>query len=160
MNIFALDYDPAEAAKYHLDKHVVKMPLETAQMLSTIQNKFGYKTRYKPTHVNHPCTLWAEQSASNYAWLVELGFELCAEYSYRYNRIHACQAIINDLSKPPIEMLDIGFTEFAMAMPDECKDSNPVTAYRNYYRLYKAHIANWTHRNVPEWMEELYAGKV
>lgn len=35
MNIFALDNDPKLAAQMHLDKHIVKMPIEYAQLLST-----------------------------------------------------------------------------------------------------------------------------
>ena len=154
MNIFVLDYEPSEAAKLHLDKHIVKMPLETAQILCTVQHQYGNSAQYKPTHVSHPCTVWAGQSKENYNWLVELGLELCAEYSYRYGKRHACQSVIEGLSQAPDNM-DLGFTQFAQAMPDECKNSDPVTAYRNYYRLHKAHIAKWTHRNTPEWMEKL-----
>lgn len=152
MNIFVLDYEPSEAARLHLDKHIVKMPLETAQILCTVRHQFGKQAQYKPTHVSHPCTVWAGQSKENYSWLVELGLELCAEYSYRYGKRHACQSVIEGISDAPISM-DLGFTQFAQAMPDECKNSDPVTAYRNYYRLHKSHIASWKHRNIPEWME-------
>ncbi|CAB4121887.1 hypothetical protein UFOVP26_41 [uncultured Caudovirales phage] len=154
MNIFVLDYEPSEAARLHLDKHIVKMPLETAQILSTVQHQFGNQAQYKPTHANHPCTIWARRSKENYEWLVELGLELCAEYSYRYGKRHACQSVIESIWTPP-QAIGVGLTAFAQAMPDECKHPDAVTAYRNYYRLHKAHIASWTHRNVPEWMEEL-----
>jgi hypothetical protein len=156
MNIFVLDYEPIEAARLHLDKHIVKMPLETAQMLSTAHHLLGGYSQYKPAYPNHPCTVWARQSKENYQWLVELGLELCAEYSYRYDKRHACQSVIESIWSPPPKAIPIGMTPFAQAMPDECKHPDAVTAYRTYYRLHKAHIAHWKYRNIPEWMEELH----
>lgn len=148
MNIFVLDTDPSNAARLHLDKHIVKMPLETAQMLSTVNG--GYP--YKATHKNHPCTIWARQNKANYKWLVNLGLELCKEYTYRYGKVHKCQAVIEQLQSPPDSVPDGDMTAFAQAMPDECKTSDAVTAYRNYYRMHKANIAAWSKRNKPEWM--------
>lgn len=147
MNIFVLDKDPVVAAKLHLDKHVVKMPLETAQILSTI---CGYP--YRPTHKNHPCTVWARQSKANYHWLVELGFALCKEYSLRYSKRHKCKDIIEQLKHAPDFIPDGERTPFAQAMPDECKNEDAVLAYRKYYREHKKHIASWKNRDVPEWM--------
>ena len=36
MNRFIIDHDPIQIAQSLCDKHVVKMPLEEAQMLSTV----------------------------------------------------------------------------------------------------------------------------
>jgi hypothetical protein len=148
MNIFVLDNNPAKAAALHLDKHVVKMPLETAQMLSTVNG--GYP--YKATHKNHPCTIWASKSKANYEWLVNLGVELCKEYTHRYGKVHKCQAVIEQLKNPPECVPDGDLMTFAQAMPDECKREDAVEAYRAYYRANKAHIAKWTKRDKPEWM--------
>ena len=101
MNIFALSCDPILAAQNHADRHVVKQSLESAQLLSTVFSSLGGKTRYKPTHKNHPCTLWAGECSGNYEWLVELGLALCDEYTYRYGREHACGAVIRELALPP-----------------------------------------------------------
>ena len=149
MNIFILDTDPSKAARLHLDKHIVKMPLETAQMLSTVNG--GYP--YKATHKNHPCTIWARQNKANYKWLVNLGLELCKEYTYRYGKVHKCQAVIEQLQSPPDSVPDGDMTAFAQAMPDECKNEDAVLAYREYYRKHKKHIASWKNRDVPEWMQ-------
>lgn len=148
MNIFVLDTDPSSAARLHLDKHIVKMPLETAQMLSTVNGG----TPYRITHKNHPCTIWAGKNKANYRWLVNLGLELCKEYTYRYGKVHKCQAVIEQLQSPPKSVPDGEMSAFAQAMPDECKADDAVTAYRNYYLKHKMHIANWTKRDVPEWM--------
>lgn len=148
MNIFVLDTDPAVAARLHLDKHVVKMPLETAQMLSTVNG--GYP--YKATHKNHPCTLWAGQSKGNYSWLVNLGVELCKEYTHRYGKVHKCQAVIEQLQNPPESVPAGGMSAFAQAMPDECKRDDAVQAYREYYKQRKAGFATWKNREVPNWM--------
>jgi len=148
MNIFVLDNDPIKAAQLHLDKHVVKMPLETAQMLSSINGG-----PYKITHKNHPCTVWARQSKANYNWLVQLGFALCNEYSFRYSKRHKCRDVIEKLKHAPECVPDGDRTPFAQAMPDECKRDNAVEAYKEYYRKHKKHIASWKNRDVPEWMQ-------
>ena len=70
MNIFYLDRDPHEAARLQCDKHVVKMILETAQLLSTAHNELdGGQIAYKTTHKNHPSAVWARKSLDNYLWL-------------------------------------------------------------------------------------------
>jgi len=150
MNIFALDTNPATCAKMHMDKHVVKMPLETAQMLCTVNRLMGNEeVPYKATHPNHPCTVWARESSSNYEWLVALGLSLCAEYTHRYNKKHACEEIIIGLSKAPSSIKKSRLTSFAQALPDDCRDANPITAYRSYYNKHKRHIASWRNREVP-----------
>lgn len=152
MNIFVLDTDPATAAQMHLDKHVVKMPLETAQMLCTINAGYDIPVPYKPTHKNHPCTVWANSSKANYQWLVELGLSLCKEYTYRYKKVHACQKIIEALRVCPTNIPDGSLTKFAQAMPDDCKQDDAQQAYQAYYKQHKNHIAKWTGRSVPSFM--------
>ena len=80
MNIFVLDASPLRAAEMHCDKHVPKMVLETAQIMSTVLNEKGLKGAYKSTHKNHPCTVWAGQSFANYMWTMALGMALGLEY--------------------------------------------------------------------------------
>lgn len=155
MNIFALARDTVVAAQLHVDKHVVKMPLETAQMLCTVNHLYGkHDVPYKATHAKHPCTIWASQSVCNYKWLVDLGRQLCAEYEYRYGRQHKCLDVINAVAEPPSGVPDGPLTEFATAMPDECKLDDPVDSYRNYYRMKKHGMASWKGRPRPDWMPE------
>ena len=151
MNIFYLDHDPKICATYHNDKHVVKMVLETAQMLSTVQHHNGITAPYKPTHANHPCTKWAATSTQNYKWLLEHGIALCEEYSHRYNKEHKCEQLITG----PLSLIPILPTEkltpFAQAMPEQHKRENAVDAYRQYYIQHKARFAKWTNRVPPHW---------
>jgi hypothetical protein len=119
MNIFVLDKDPILAARDHCDRHVIKMILESAQMLSTahwsswrrILNPpplkgqklmqewlasnvpVEHRPAWKMTHVNHPCTQWAGLSWGNYRWLSLHGQELCREYTRRYGREHSSHSI-------------------------------------------------------------------
>ena len=86
MNIFLLDYDHETCAQYHCDKHVVKMPLESTQMLSTVHWRHNAEGPYLPVHQKHPCTLWAGQTVENYKWLWRLGIALCKEYTFRYEK--------------------------------------------------------------------------
>lgn len=134
------------------DKHVVKMVLESTQILSTVQSKYGITTKYKPTHINHPCTLWAGTSKCNYRWLLTHAKALCEEYTKRYNKIHACQELIDGiLSFVPESIPDTGLTPFVQAMPDKYKNEDPVQAYRDYYIGEKSSFAVWKHGNQPDW---------
>ena len=153
MNIFALNSDPILAAQNHVDRHVVKMPLESAQILSTVVRGRGGEARYNPTHKNHPCTLWAGESSGNYEWLVQLGLALCNEYTHRYNREHACEEVIREISAPLPNLLRIApRSAFALAMPEEYKQADAVESYRAYYRAEKAHLHSWKNRQPPEWL--------
>jgi hypothetical protein len=154
MNIFVLSEDPQQAARDQCDKHVVKMPLETAQMLCTALRQHGCDdVPYKSAHAKHPCTLWTAACRDNFLWLVEHGLELCAEYTRRYGKVHASQAVIvvaSDLSKTiPTGAL----TSFAQAMPDQYKHESAVEAYRSYYKNEKAAIATWRYSTTPPWWQ-------
>ena len=150
MNIFVLDISPKKAAEYHLDKHVVKMNVEYAQIMCTVLNDLGHTTPYKSTHRNHPCTKWARESLSNYLWLRELSLELHKEFQYRYGKTHKSGLVAESLPIPDIK--DFGLLPFAQAMPDEYKDKNFVIAYRNYYREGKKELLKYTKRETPNWV--------
>jgi hypothetical protein len=150
MNIFVLHKDPAFAAQMACDKHVVKMILETAQMMCTVATTHGYDTPYRATHARHPCTMWASESYANWQWLIDYGLALSAEYTKRYGKVHKSQAVIEQCRD-----LDINFdkqdrTPFAQAMPVQYRQSCAVTAYRNYYRGEKASFAKWK-TQPPSW---------
>ena len=151
MNIFVLDENPKQAAEWHVDKHVIKQSLETAQMLCTILNQLGVKTPYKSTHAKHPCTIWAGESMDNFIWLCELGLELCKEYTYRYEKEHKCESIIKECLTYACKVPNNGITKFVQAMPNDLKLDNPVEGYKNYYIKAKNHIASWKKRKVPSW---------
>jgi hypothetical protein len=155
MNIFSLHLNPAKCAKLHCDQHVVKMILETAQMLSTAQWKLVPEKAkallqrsliYKPTHKNHPCVIWVCDSLDNYEWLSRLGKYLCKEYTERYQKVHKSQRIIQYLRHHPPENLERrGLTERPQAMPPQYRDKDPVVAYRRYYVNEKMKFARWKH---------------
>lgn len=91
MNIFVTSPDPYECARNLDDKRVVKMVLETAQILSTVMSIYGdERAPYKPTHQNHPCTKWAAEGMANFTWLLDYFDNLCTEYWQRYGRQHKC----------------------------------------------------------------------
>ena len=166
MNIFVLDESPILSAQMQCDKHIVKMPLETAQMLCSVWHRHGQgdKVPYKETHRNHPCTLWAGSSSSSFHWLWRHGMELCFEYTKRYNKIHKCQQIIFNLGRilTPWSTFKLEPTKMIphpQCMPDEYKCDDPVRAYRQYYVNDKKDIAKWEKsRPMPDWyVEELVA---
>lgn len=176
MNIFALDKSPSIAARLHCDKHVVKMIIEYAQLLSTAhriidgvetiqENENGRKMKryylhdardvilYKASHVNHPSAIWARGNLSNYNWLYHLFVFLCDEYTHRYGKVHATDTKLRGiLSIAPMGINRVGEMEdIPQAMPDHCKKADYVEAYRNYYNLEKSSFAKWTNRETPEW---------
>lgn len=156
MNIFVLDTDTKKCAKYHNDKHVVKMILEYAQLLCGAHHmtESKYEIPYKLSHKNHPSAIWTRECVENYIWLCDLGLDLCEEYTYRYGKRHKSQDIIEWalVHKPKIKTNN-DITPFALAMPDECKIGDAVESYRTYYMVDKRKIANWKNRETPEWFK-------
>lgn len=155
MNIFVLDSNPVKCASYHCDKHVVKMILESAQMICTTHHlkpnkNLKYTIPYKKTHENHPCNRWLRDSLANYLWLYKLTKALNDEYRFRYNKDidHKSWTAIKDLPLPDIK--NNGLTRWARAMPIECKiDDDVIKSYHNYYKTNKQHILKFTNRNIP-----------
>jgi hypothetical protein len=145
MNIFVVDYDPVIAAQSLCNKHVVKMLLESAQLLVTAF-PVG-TTSYKHTHVNHPCARWIRESLANYRWLLQHSNGLCDEYTKRYGKTHKSEAIIASLGTPDVP--NVGPTPFAQAMPSAYRGPDAVQAYRAYYIAEKARFAQWRPRASP-----------
>jgi hypothetical protein len=154
MNIFILDKDVKKCAQYHCDKHVVKMILETAQLLCGVHHVTAQVTDqvpYKLSHKNHPCAIWTRESLSNYLYLCELGLALCDEYTHRYGKRHkSLQVILWCINNRP-NIPDKEFTEPAKAMPEEYKVKSVVDSYRNYYRGAKSGFTTWKNRDIPKW---------
>ena len=180
MNIFVLDTDPIKAAQLQCDKHVVKMIVESAQMLSTAHrildghvytapSKSGKRTvkhysltdfsaeqtLYKVVHASHPCTIWTMESACNYEWHYRHFEALCDEYTYRYKKTHKTDMILRLLLKQhPKNISNRGLTPFALAMKSnpECMFDDPVKSYRAFYKTKLARFSmKWTCRETPEW---------
>jgi hypothetical protein len=155
MNIFVLDKDIEKCAEFHCDQHVVKMILESVQMLCTALNKKGISTPYKSTHINHPCVLWVERSFNNFCWLKNLTFALNDEYRFRFEKDvdHKSISVLRQITKYEYE--NRGITEFAQAMPDIYKvPGDPVKAYRQFYFGEKMSFAKWTKRSAPCWLHD------
>lgn len=154
MNIFVLDEDPVKSAQMQCDKHVVKMVLETAQLLCSVYDKAPYRR----THYNHPCAIWTRTSLANYKWLIEHGRALAEEYKLRYGKEHASKIVIEWCAvelrdNPPTFIQNSNvLTNFAQAMPENLRHKNAVVAYRTYYKKAKSEIAKWSHvRQQPNW---------
>lgn len=153
MNLFILDLDHYRNSVAHMDSHVVKMPLEAAQLACTALHEFGVLAPYKPTHRNHPCAVWTRASRSNFIWTCEYGLALCKEYNFRYLKFHKCEAVLR-WCLWEYQTIPLGDrTPFAVAIPEphRIESADPVCQYRHYYNLGKRHLAKWTRRQPPEW---------
>ena len=147
MNIFYLSEDPNEAAKYMYNKHVVKMILESAQLLCTahiISDGETADVPYKATHKNHPSAIWARESVSNYIWLYDHMIALGNEYTRRYGKKHlTILKCSGALCKAPNNITKVDLTPMPQCMPDQYKvPGNSVEAYWNYYEAEKVNVKN------------------
>lgn len=179
MNIFYLHKSPIECAQQHCDKHVVKMIIEYAQLLSTahrvldgveyearteanrkikrwkLNDSFHDNMLYKASHVNHPSGVWTRSTSENYTWLTNLLCHLCEEYTYRYDKHHKveesglCYVLLKNVPKN-IQKGD--FYCPPPAMPDIYKvPGDSIQSYKNYYLNDKKRFATWKKRKLPEW---------
>tara|TARA_R100000315_G_scaffold3510_1_gene1164 strand:+ start:1021 stop:1554 length:534 start_codon:yes stop_codon:yes gene_type:complete len=159
MNIFMLDSAVTSCAEYHCDKHVVKMMVEYAQLLSTAHRVVDdlpddNADFYKVAHKNHPSAVWVRESLYNYTWLHFLWVELSKEYTKRYAKEHTSYTKLKDvLSTPPKNIPVVAMTPLPQCMPDEYKNESPVVAYRDYYYGEKKDFATWKTR-MPEWFNQ------
>jgi len=174
MNIFELNKDPAICAEMHCDKHIVKMPIEYAQLLSTAHRvldgteyigttKTGRRAKrwrldddrenflYKASHVKHPDGIWLRQTSGNYYKLFFLYMATLAEFKHRYGKIHGASKPSLFLQRAPMNIPEGPITELPQCMPDYCKGDNVIQAYHKYYINEKKSFATWKARPTPEW---------
>lgn len=182
MNIFYLDHNQAKCAKYHCDRHVVKMILETGQLLTTaVRYLFGvYSTEGAvpfwsklplATHTNHPCAVWVRQNRAHYDWLYNLFVELLREFEFRYGHSHSWSSLIGLLNPENFaeKLMYTGpFMPPPLCMPDTCKlvvdwsESRiptqqmlidyTVESYRWYYEKEKLRFCTYKRREWPVWL--------
>ena len=153
MNIFVLHSNPTIAAQMQCDRHVVKMVLESAQMLCTAVNLLGGEARYKTAHVNHPCSVWARETWGNFLWLYDHGLALAQEYTHRYGKVHKSEEVIREcMHGHTAPLRDPTLTPHPLCMPDEYKTDDVVQSYRAFYLGDKARFAQWNKtRTAPDW---------
>ena len=180
MNIFALQRSPIKSALEMIDKHVVKMPTETCQMLHTNELFYAFVHLYgfepslkelkqfhkdsnsnlmKPAMLNHPSTIWARQSLHNTKWLYEHGLALCEEYTYRYEKIHGSEKRILDMNINLRDAFSDKASPVFIAMDDQYRIENTfddewefvIQSYRHYYLEGKWRFAEWKQNRRPEW---------
>lgn len=187
MNLFLLDEDLDKCAQAHIDKHVSKMQLQAAQMLTTaiwvdkflgfiprnltkqqliIINKQKKQqpsiqertfTRYLPTHINHPSTVWVRSSLQNYKWTFNYIAALNDQCAYRGYKSPSVSFLEVCRLPQPEHMQDLGLTQFALAMkayPQCVVQGNPIQSYRNFYRADKKQFATWKNRQKPNWWKD------
>lgn len=163
MNIFSTNECPIVSAQDHNDVHLRKMIVESLQILSTVHFVLdGVQVAYKPTHQNHPSTVWARSTSANYQWLYAHYKALCEEYTLRTGKIHKSSEMLDTVNKQP-KNIPIGeLTPFAMPMPDEYKrlgifdQTKAFKAYLNdkfkeWACREKPMAVEWTNRKQPEW---------
>jgi len=157
VNLFILSLDHKTNARYHVDKHVVKMGLEATQLLcTTARERCGIDVGYKSTYVNHPVTQWVGASIPNFKWTIQYAKAIFKEYTYRFGKVHKSESVLEEIwyLNPLIHKLlpQIDGTPFHLAVSPELKHLEPVLAYRAYYLRTKKRIFKWTKREVPSWI--------
>ncbi len=179
MNIFYVNSDPEVAARSMVDRHVVKMILETAQLLSTAhrvidgeeyvgQSQSGRKAKrwklsgnvdaimYAATHINHPSAVWVRENSANYDWLYDHLLALGREYTHRYGRTHLTIDKLKDILEDAPENIE---QSNVMTKMPSCMDKqyivslDPIINYRNYYNYGKTDLLRWSNRAPPQWID-------
>jgi hypothetical protein len=174
MNIFVLDKNPIKSAEYLCDRHVIKMCLESAQLLCGARILFGNKAPYKLTHKNHPVLKWLCSHSAHYHWTYLLGKAICREYTYRYGKQHASEKVIDECGKEffaghipyffpasysTVYNLYDSMKKPALAMPTEYKKDDAILSYRLYYALDKFFNIEFRYkkRQQPKWISEIHS---
>jgi hypothetical protein len=178
MNIFYLHKKQSKCARWHCDKHVVKMILETTQLLYTAHWMLCIEAGKLPnfatapsmkgeprmrgylpiSNAKHPCALWTRASVEHYRWLVILGMALCNEFRVRFTgKAHSCETHLRWLYfNEPAGFQATSWTEPPLAMAEEFRCSkSAIVSYRNYYKKGKSHLLSYTLRHKPSWLKEV-----
>ena len=137
---------------YHCDKHVVKMVVETAQILCTTSHVLGSTAPYNPIYENHPCRVWSQETLGNWLWLKKLGLCLSGEYSLRFDKKHKSSKVIQNMPQPKGIDPSLEMTPFIQCVPDKFISDDAVEAYRTYYYYDKYQICTYTHAPWPKWL--------
>jgi len=165
MNIFALErnsdgsIDWEASAESHDTYRTNKMYLESTQMLATNANFYGFQTRYRNAHLNHPSTIWARESLSNYRNLVNLAGCLRNKFlNYSGKDSHGCDDVWKKCLELSVFDKDFadkfptkGDTPLPLCMPDEYKSDDIVESYRLFFankprlRYVEGSIPRWVY---------------
>lgn len=172
MNIFVLDPSPVLAAQLQCDKHVVKMIVESAQMLSTahrmLDGKPGIDVRtdpisgksrrikiwtldgsidskmYAAVHTGHPCTVWTMMSDANYRWHYDHFVALCDEYTHRYGKVHNTDSALRSVLRNPPTTIQRGpITPFPLAMKSNPECMDFSDPVASYRKFYQTKQARF-----------------
>ena len=165
MNIFAIEGDNnnidwVKSAQSQDNYRVVKMILESCQMLCTVLNELHGRqvTPYRSTHKSHPSTKWVRASSANFESLVEHTMAMFEEYTERFGKGHKCTSVLEEcieLYSPSLFSLQES-TRLTLAMPYEFQSENIVESYRKFYAS-KPRI-RYPKNKIPRWFLK-YRGK-
>ena len=162
MNRFIIEGEPQKIAKSLCDQHVVKMPLEEAQMLCTAlwhhaPEYAEEKNLYKPVHQKHPCNLWAMETRANFEFAFTLYMEMLTEYDFRYKKVHGASkhfySILTGIKYIPQGNLTKHPQCFSGMDELKTDEFYPVKAYRAFYIADKARFARYRYTQQPTWMK-------
>jgi hypothetical protein len=184
MNIFWLSNDPVRCAQYHCDKHVVKMIVEYAQLLSTavritrgkrvtVGKRVLYLMRgetisedgkianrsprvYLVTHQHHPCSQWVNASLTHWQVLLKLALALCEEYTVRYGKTHACEWMLRRIHKLEPRLPTLPFKLPPQCMPEQYHRRSTIAAYKAFYVGSKSRFAVWRYSKTPTWYTKAF----
>ena len=181
MNLFYLDNNIKQSCEALADVHLRKMPLESVQMLCSyvylrlyskthplisFRKNIDFKNQYKamtglylPTHINHPVNIWIRQTDANTLYMLKYTEQLFRSYSARFKKEHGSYSVFKvckDVIMGIINTNDTNFTPVSQCMPDNYKSTNPVEAYRQYYKSKKITSKIklvWSSISEPDWIK-------
>ena len=162
MNIFAISgntetgvIDWVQSGKEQDNYRLVKMILESCQILSTVLNEQGLKAPYRSFNPKHPSCLWAAESSANFESLVEHTHSMLEEYTERFGKIHKCSGVLKQILElyNPSQFPQQQSTPLRLAMPEHFRCDNPVLSYRRFYAS-KPNV-RYPRNKIPSWFTDL-----
>ena len=160
MQLYVLDYNTQKSVEMLSNCHVIKMCLETSQILSSVRFNLGVDLNNlmpKPYNPNHP-VIKAINNNHKINWLLDYNRCLHNEYIYRFDKKHSYFKLIElyeDMRDNSINELNIDFLDFARDFKDfNTNKTDLVESFREYYKFKKSIIKNWkyTKRKEPIWL--------
>jgi hypothetical protein len=160
MNIFVSHINPIVSAHNLDDKRVVKMVVESAQILQTAlhNNGFNELILVRPAWFNHPVVQWAGASRQNYNWLLHHLTSLIELYEEIYGRKHLYHNFPLQFGCTKDFIKDAPPTEFP-----NCtlyKQHESIDAYQRHlvykWKFLDKRKTTWKLREKPDFYEKLW----
>ena len=150
-NLITGEVDWSKSAIAYDNTRLISGVLQINQLLCTVANEYGYKTRYKSYGINHPNRIWAGESRNNFTNLLALDNALLCEYSIRFHKEHKCLSVYEDLRRlsKVLPFPKEEATHLDPSVPFKYFSTNVIVATRSYWL--SKETMRYPKNRIPDW---------